>query len=103
MKIKGAKNINLEKDFKNYIDNIQIINNNLSERWDTYNLIIGELKTLGLEIIINEIKYRITDGENPNTVMLDIINRDLIGSNIIWVLKKRIEEFYEEDYLNQFI
>jgi hypothetical protein len=103
MKIRGEKKFNLEKDFKNYINEIENVDNSLSERWETYNLIFNELEVLGLNLVIDEIKYRLTDGENPNTIMLDIINRELISNNIIWVLKRRIEEFYEEDYLNQFI
>lgn len=38
------------------------------ERWRTYNTILTELRWLGDEQSVDEIKYRITDGEDPKTV-----------------------------------
>jgi hypothetical protein len=51
----------------------------------------------------DEVKYRLTDGENPNQVILDIINRDLDSVNgLVWLLKRRIEEYIEEDFIRRF-
>ena len=52
---------------------------------------------------MKEIKYRITDNEDPNFILLEIIQRE--GENtegIIWFLKKRIEEYIDEDFFNRF-
>jgi len=72
-------------------------------RWETYNLVIQELINQGNGDYFNEIKYRLTDGEDPNYVILDIIDREMDSVNgLIWFLKRRIEEYVEDDFLRQF-
>lgn len=71
-------------------------------RWETYDLIMYELKREHNYKTYDEIKYRITDGENPNEVFLDIILRGDYSSALIWLFKRRIEEFIEEDSYNRF-
>lgn len=73
------------------------------ERWETYNLIIKQLIEDGKKDYIDEIKYRLTDGEDPNIILLDIIDRNIDEiSGFIWFLRKRIEEYLEDDYLKRF-
>jgi hypothetical protein len=53
---------------------------------------------------VNEIKYRITDGEDPNIVILDIIERDSDNiDSVTWFFKRRIEEYIEDDYFKRFL
>ncbi len=48
-------------------------------------------------------KYRLTDGEDPNKVILDIIEREVDEINgLIWILKRRIEDYIEDDYIKRF-
>ena len=44
-----------------------------------------------------------TDGENPNEIILDIIHRhsDTVDG-MIWFLKRRIEEYLEDDFYKKF-
>jgi hypothetical protein len=44
-----------------------------------------------------------TDGENPNQIILDIIHRhsDTVDG-MIWFLKRRVEEYLEEDFYKKF-
>lgn len=76
----------------------------LETRWEIYNLIIKELMAVDDGKYFMEIKYRFTDGEDPNAVILDIISRytPYEVSNLIWFLKKRLEEFAEEDFFKRF-
>lgn len=73
-------------------------------RWETYNLIIEELLNIGKTKHFQEIKYRLTDNEDPNKVMLDILdkNEDNNESDLLPILRKRIEEYLEEDFLKRF-
>jgi hypothetical protein len=92
---------------KAYYKHIHCILDTLDEeseiRWETYNLII-ELITCENHDYFSEIKYRITDGENPNDVILDIIERNIDNSDsLIWFLKRRVEEYREEDFFKRFI
>ena len=92
---------------KAYTKHINIILETLDEekesRWETYNIIIQELINLGKGSYFKEIKYRLTDGEDPNDVMLDIIDRDVDEMNgVIWFLKRRIEEYQEDDFIKRF-
>jgi hypothetical protein len=72
------------------------------ERLETYELIMYELKREGNQKVYDEIKYRITDGENPNEVFYDIIHRGDYSSGLIWLLNKRIYEYIEEDTYSRF-
>ena len=71
-------------------------------RWETYDLIMYELKREGNKKTYDEIKYRLTGGENPNEVFYDIIHRGDYSSPLIWLFKRRVEEFIEEDSYDRF-
>ena len=92
---------------KLYYDHVNGLLSNIKEedeiRWETYGLIIDNLIKLGYKNILKEVKYRITDGENPNKIMLDIIQRYSENvDSMVWFLKRRVEEYLEEDYFNEF-
>jgi hypothetical protein len=95
----------LDKAYNTYISNIlDTIDEDKAGRWEIYELIIEEIKKDTKRDYINEVKYRFSDGENHNEVMLEIINRESENINdLVWFLKKRIEEFIDEDYFNEFL
>lgn len=100
-----GKRTTLDKAYNNHI---KIVLNTLNEeeenRWETYNLVISELKSQSNKDYFKELKYRLTDGEDPNEVLLDIINKandDVSG--LVWFLKRRIEEYLEDDYFKRFL
>jgi hypothetical protein len=94
----------LDKVYSSHIYNIiSNLDEEEEDRWETYNLIITELLNTDSKDYFDEVKYRLTDGENPNQVILDIINRDLDNVNgLVWLLKRRIEEYIEEDFIRRF-
>jgi hypothetical protein len=92
---------------REYVKHINKILTNIDEdeeaRWETYNIVIQELINQGKGDYFQEIKYRLTDGENPNEVILDIIGRVIDEvDGLIWFLKRRIEEYLEDDYIKKF-
>lgn len=95
---------NLDKEYNKFLENTlnSIDDEQILNRWETYNLIMSELLELGKSELFNEIKYRFTDGENPNEVMIDILDRVSNVSGFLWLIRKRIEEYIEEDFENQF-
>ena len=97
------KNI-LDKMYEKLLrDNISTVCEDQELRLETYDLILYELKREGDYKTYEEIKYRITDGENPNEVFYDIILRGDYSSSLIWLFKRRISEFIEEDSYNRFL
>lgn len=96
-----GKKTTLDKAYTQHINKVlETLDEEKEGRWETYNIIIEELINDGKGKYFEEIKYRLTDGEDPNKVMLDIIERDIDGvSGIIWFLKRRIEEYLEDDYI----
>jgi hypothetical protein len=94
----------LDKAYNKHIDTIiKTLDDEKEGRWETYNLVIQELINQGNGNYFSEIKYRLTDGEDPNKVILDIIERDVdTVTGLVWFLKRRIEEYIEDDYLNEF-
>jgi hypothetical protein len=99
-----GKKTTLDKAYYKHINTILgTLDEEKEGRWETYNIIIQELINEGKGKDFEEIKYRLTDGEDPNQVMLDIIERDIDGvSGLIWFLKRRIEEYLEDDYIRKF-
>jgi len=99
-----SKKSTLDKAYNKHINNILVsIDEEEEDRWETYSLIVQELINHGKGDYFKELKYRITDGENANKVILDIIERDAEGmNNFVWFFKRRIEEYLEEDFFRQF-
>ncbi len=99
-----GKSTILDKEYGKLIKDVVMLSEEDSTKWETYNLIIRELFNVDDGRYFQEIKYRFTDGENPNLVMLDVISRyktdDLSG--LVWILKRRIEEYAEDDFFKRF-
>lgn len=100
-----SKKTKLDEAYYKHINYIlHTLNEDDEMRWETYNLIVEFLIKQGNKNILGEIKYRITDGENPNSVILDITNRysdNLDG--MVWFLRKRVEEYLEDDFFKRFL
>ncbi len=93
----------LDKMFDRLIkETLKTINEENEDRWETYDLILYELKRECNYDTYDEIKYRLTDGENINEVFYDIILRGDYSSSLIWLFKTKIEDFMEEDYYDRF-
>ena len=104
LKAGPGKKTALDKAYYKHIHTIlPTLDEEKEERWETYNIIIQELINEGKGEYFKEIKYRLTDGEDPNQVILDIVSRGVDDTNgLIWFLKRRIEEYIEDDYLRKF-
>lgn len=104
LKASQGKNTPLDRAYQKLIIDIKgNLNEEQEERWETYNLLIEELLGCGNLETFQEIKYRLTDNEDPNKVMLDIIARfENERDSIYHILRIRIEEYLEEDFLKRF-
>lgn len=91
----------LDKSYQNFINNNN--NSNFNERLEIYNFIINELINLNEYDSFDEIKYRITDGENPNDVILDVVNRFIDDNYMLWLIKPNIEQFIDDDLIKNVI
>jgi hypothetical protein len=99
----GKYNI-LDKAYNQFIINTLLtLDDDKKDRWSIYNLIINEFLKSGDVDSFEEIKYRVTDGEDPNKIILDMIQRDKTPSSQLWYMKKKIEEYIEEDFYSRFI
>lgn len=94
----------LDKLYRDYVVN-SIKNNNESNifRWEVYNLIMNELLKIGKYDSFEEAKYRITDGENPNQVMMEMLDRFCDTNHLMWIMRGKVENFMEEDAVNRFL
>jgi hypothetical protein len=99
----GKFNI-LDKLYRDFVINSLVnFDDETITRWEVYNTIMFELVNTGKYESFQEIKYRVTDGENPNLVMLDIINKFCEDNDLIWLLKPQIKVFVIEDFNNGLI
>jgi len=100
----NSKRTSLDKAYnKHMLSIMESLDEEKQARWETYNLIVEVLTESTNIDYIKEIKYRLTDGEDPNKVMLDIIERENDNiDGLAWFLKRRIEEYIDEDFFNRF-
>ena len=69
-----TKKSRLDKLYFDYINYLLCDLNEEDEiKWETYGLVIEHLLTQGHKSVLKELKYRMTDGENPNLIILDMI------------------------------
>lgn len=92
---------------KKYTKHINSLIQNFSEedeaRWELYGLLIQEICQLNNDVLISEIKYRLTDGDEPNDVFLSVLNKISDSTDgLMWIVKKRLEEYSEEDFFKRF-
>lgn len=99
-----GKQTTLDKAYNRHIKKIiQTLDDELEGRWEVYNLIMDELINQGKSDCFNEFRYRLTDGENANSIILSIIEREGVEINgLIWLLKRRLEEYAEDDFIKRF-
>ena len=104
LKASQGKKTTLDKAYSKHINTVlETFDEEKQSRWETYNTVIQELVNQGKGDYFNEIKYRLTDGEDPNKVILDIIDRDAdVENGLIWFYKRRIKEYLEDDNLKKF-
>lgn len=99
VKSKSGKFSMLDKLYRDFVINSLVnFDDETITRWEIYNTIMSELVNIGKHESFQEIKYRVTDGENPNLVMLDIINKFCEDNDLIWLLKPTVEVFVIEDF-----
>ena len=91
----NSNRTSLDKAYnKHMISVMESLDEDKQARWETYNLVVEVLTESTKMDYMKEIKYRLTDGEDPNKVMLDIIDRESDNiDGLVWFLKKRIEEY----------
>lgn len=99
-----VKKTTLDRAYKKHIVNkLTTFDEEEEERWETYNLIVNSLSKNDNYNYIDEMKYRVTDGENLNEVLLSFIERNVLEvDGLVWLLKRRIEEYLEDDFLKRF-
>lgn len=72
------------------------------ERWYTYETIMKELISLGKINLFEETKYRLTGGEDPNDIILDIINSNNEIKTTLWSYSRKLNEYKNDDLLKRF-
>jgi hypothetical protein len=93
----------LDKLYRDFATNLINDSQEYVDRWEVYNVIMDELIKIGEYSHFEEVKYRMTDGENPNLVIIDILNKFASINELFWLLRPVIENFIEDDYVNRFL
>jgi len=70
-------------------------------RWENYSMIADELLSLELYNEFEELKYRLTDNENPNEVIIDILSKIEV-STLLSCLRHNVYQYIEEDKYSRF-
>lgn len=99
VKPSSGKPTKLDRLYRNFVtQNFNNLDENSMDRLEVYNVIMKELTSLGEYKSIEEIKYRLTDGENPNLVMMDMIDKFCEENHLIWLMKPSVMSFLQEDF-----
>ena len=89
----------LDKKFHSFIKNN--MNDIKIERVSVYETIISELLWLDKIELINEIKYRVTENEDPNDVLIDTLEND----EVCYVMNayiNQLKDFRNKDIMDRF-
>lgn len=98
-----GKYTSLDKAYRKLIINEINKSDNNFKRWEVYNLIINEIISENNPEIFDNIKFRVTGGENINEVLLDILTYDISQSLIVRDLTEKIRDYINIDWLNNFL
>lgn len=79
-----------------------LIDDSKFERWEIYNMIASELIAHGYTTEFDELRYRITDNEDPNDVMIDILDT-IECTTLLRTLYGMVEMYIAEDFHSEFI
>lgn len=99
-----GKYTSLDKEYNTFLKKTMTnIDEDKLDRWEVYNIIIDELIRIGHNNVFKEIKYRVTDGEDINFIILDVITNEISNSStILWFMQKRIKGYIDIDFYDQF-
>jgi hypothetical protein len=93
----------LDTAYRRFVFNkINSIDETKLERWEVYNMIANELVGHGYIIEFDELRYRITDNENPNDVIIDILD-NIECTTLLRTLYGMVEMYIGEDFHSEFI
>jgi hypothetical protein len=70
-------------------------------RWETFFDIITELEYIDKHDEVKEIKYRLTDGDNPCEVMIEVIDR-IEATPLLRSFRMILEDYIEDDEFSRF-
>jgi len=88
--------------YKNFLDEIKpTLDDETEERWEVYDMILSELVRGGYNSEFEEYKYRITDNENPNFILYDILNR-IDGTPLTYIFTNNLKRYIDEDNMSRF-
>lgn len=102
IKVGSGKYTYLDKAYRDLIRKQINDNESWAKRWETYDMIIKEIISLENEEIFREIKYRVTDGENINDVLLGIMEDKMEPNLIILSLIHKVSDYSSIDWLKYF-
>lgn len=99
-----TKNSTLDRAYNIHINSVlSELDEENESRWEIYNIILTKLTQQTNQDYFGELKYRLTDGEDPNIIILDFLERETFNiDNLVWHLKRRVEEFLDEDLFKRF-
>jgi hypothetical protein len=104
LKFGSGESKTLTREFHNIIN--QMINDygedDLS-RLNIYDLIVTEWLAEGKDSNYNELKYRVTDGEDINEVFLEIIKSDYLPSSACLSSIEWLKQYITEDKYKNFL
>lgn len=95
----------LNKDFNNLIrKNINTLTGETYyERYEIYNFVSKTLKSINCDKIYNELLYRIDNGENLNSVLLELMDKNYDINTNLYNIKTHLLEFeYKDEFFHFF-
>ena len=102
IKVGFGKYTYLDRAYISLIRNQIYDNESWTARWEVYDMVVKEIIRLQDEEIFEEIKYRVTGGEDINQILLNIMGNELESTNFINSLISKVKEFTDIDWLKDF-
>jgi len=87
----------LDKQYQRFLKALDFEDDYTYWKWEVYNNIVKELLSLGHTVLFDELKYRLTGGEEVNYVFMDILSKVEYMTNDLDRLYREVISFQDTD------
>ena len=93
----------LDRAYNNLITSKISIDELEFERWITYNQIVCEINDINDGAMFEEMKYRLTGGEEPSEVLSEMISRVEYPTPLLFTLRNFLDVIIIEEFLKRWL
>jgi len=93
----------LDRAYNNFITSKISVDELEFDKWVTYNQIVCEINDINDGVMFEEMKYRLTGGEEPSEVLSEMISRVEYPTPLLLTLRNFLDVIIIEEFLKRWL